>query len=129
MRQQVTAQAACRRQERSEDLPLSLLLFRYLWPFWLFQDASRGDRVARDAAYRHNRGMRIYLPGYLMKWLVSTSLTLAVAQGLESLSSRTNGAPDVFLLMAAGAVVVFVGGLCIMAITAYIYLYLSRHVH
>src|ERR1041384_8115223 len=52
-----------------EDMPLSLVLFRYLWPFWLFKDASRGDRLARAAAYRHNRSMRIYLPGYLMKWM------------------------------------------------------------
>ncbi|MGH8176829.1 MAG: hypothetical protein ACREV5_11265, partial [Steroidobacter sp.] len=42
------------------DMPLSQLLFRYIWPFWLFKDASRGDRTARAAAYRHNRSMRIY---------------------------------------------------------------------
>jgi len=48
------------------DMPLSLVLFRYVWPFWLFKDAARGDRYARAAAYRHNRDMRIHLPGYLM---------------------------------------------------------------
>lgn len=52
-----------------DDLPFSLVLFRYLWPFWLFKDASSGDRLARAAAYRHNRDMRVYLPGYLMKWM------------------------------------------------------------
>ena len=55
-------------------MPFSRVLFRYVWPFWLFKDATRGDRYARAAAYRHNRDMRIYLPGYLMRWvLVSAS--------------------------------------------------------
>ena len=69
-----------------DDMPFSLVLFRYLWPFWLFKDASRGDRDARAAAYRHNRNMRIYLPGYLMRWMFSAA-TFAVTAGFGSLST------------------------------------------
>jgi len=52
------------------DMPFTHVLFRYVWPFWLFKDATRGDRYARAAAYRHNRDMRIHLPGYLLRWVL-----------------------------------------------------------
>ncbi len=107
----------------AEDLPLSLLLFRYLWPFWLFKDATRGDRMARAAAYRHNRGMRVYLPGYLLKWVISCAFALLMIFGFESLSDRRG--PDVFILMAAAMGIVFACGVCVLLMTGYVYLYLS----
>lgn len=112
------------------DLPLSLLLFRYLWPFWLFKNASRGDRLSRAAAYRHNRDMRVYLPGYLLKWAVSTAFAWLVAIEFDSLSSsHVSNAPDMFLIMAAGAGMLFACGLCVLSVTAYVYLYLCRHTY
>ena len=59
-------------------MPLSRVLFRYVWPFWLFRDATRGDRYARAAAYRHNRDMRIHLPGYLLRWLLVAAAVFVV---------------------------------------------------
>jgi len=116
---------------RYEDMPLSLVLFRYLWPFWLFKDASRGDRMTRAAAYRHNRSMRIYLPGYLMKWMLSCVTTFAITAGFGSLSTAqaasAAGSLDVFAIIAAGWGVVFVCSVCVLFITSYIYLYLSRN--
>jgi hypothetical protein len=110
-----------------DDLPFSRVLFRYLWPFWLFRDASSGDRFARAAAYRHNRDMRVYLPGYLMKWMLSSSAALALTMALESLSTHTVGVFDVVTLLAAGSSVMFACGICVVAVTAYIYFYLSRN--
>ena len=52
-----------------DDMPLSLVLFRYLWPFWLFKDASRGNVVERAAAWRHNREQARWLPTYMRRWL------------------------------------------------------------
>jgi hypothetical protein len=109
-----------------DDMPLSLVLFRFLWPFWLFQDASSGDRYARAAAYRHNRDMRVYLPGYLMKWLLSCALILALASGLESLGASFGGV-SVLSIIAAAFGMMFACGVCVMFVTAYIYLYLSRN--
>jgi hypothetical protein len=109
-----------------DDMPLSLVLFRFLWPFWLFQDASSGDRYARAAAYRHNRDMRVYLPGYLMKWLLSCALILALASGFESLGASFGGV-SILSLIAAAFGMVFACGVCVMFVTAYIYLYLSRN--
>lgn len=114
-----------------QDMPLSLVLFRYLWPFWLFKDASRGDRVTRAAAYRHNRSMRIYLPGYLMKWMLSCVTTFAITAGFGSLSTAQAASAarslDVFAIIAAGWGIIFACSVCVFFITSYIYFYLSRN--
>jgi hypothetical protein len=114
-----------------DDMPFSLVVFRYLWPFWLFKDASRGDRLTRAAAYRHNRSMRIYLPGYLMKWVFSCLAAFASTAGFASLSAAQTVTPvrslDVFAIIAAGWGIIFTCSLCVLFITSYIYFYLSRH--
>jgi hypothetical protein len=109
------------------DPPFSQVLLRYVWPFWLFKDATRGDRYARAAAYRHNREMRIYLPGYLLRWLLVSAATLAVAGGFSALSVPHSGAIDVFALLAAGWGIAFACCVCVLCVTSCIYLYLSRH--
>jgi hypothetical protein len=111
------------------DPPLAQVVYRYVWPFWLFKDATRGDRYARAAAYRHNRNMRVHLPGYLMRWLLVSAMTLAVASGFGSLSVPRAGAGDVFALLAAGWGIAFACCVCVLFVTSYIYLYLSRHEH
>jgi len=113
-----------------DDMPLSLVLFRYLWPFWLFKDASRGDRVTRAAAYRHNRSMRIYLPGYLMKWMLSCVTAFAITAAFGSLSVEAATQPrtlDVFAIIAAGWGIIFACSLCVLFITSYVYFYLSHN--
>jgi hypothetical protein len=109
------------------DMPFSLVLFRYVWPFWLFKDATHGDRYARAAAYRHNRDMRIHLPGYLMRWLLVSTLTLAATGAFGSLSTLHAESSNVFALLAAGWGVVFACCVCVLVVTSYIYLYLSRN--
>jgi hypothetical protein len=111
------------------DPPLSQVLYRYVWPFWLFKDATRGDRYARAAAYRHNRDMRVHLPGYLMRWLLVSAAALAVASAFSALSVPTAGALNVFALLAAGSGIAFACCICVLFVTSYIYLYLSRHEH
>jgi hypothetical protein len=117
------------RKSGASRRPVSALV-RYLWPFWLFQDASRGDLYARAAAYRHNVAMRVYLPGYLLKWLVGSALTLGIARQLAALSvSQITGAPDFFIVMAAAIGMLFASEMCLLVLTAYIYFYLSRHLY
>lgn len=110
-----------------EDMPLSIVLFRFLWPFWLFRDAGRGDRFARAAAYRHNRDMRVYLPGYLMKWTLSSTLVLALTSGFDSLARSFSPVSSVLSLITAAFAIVFACSVCILVVTAYLYLYLSKH--
>ncbi len=111
------------------EMPLSRVLFRYVWPFWLFQDAARGDRYARAAAYRHNRDMRIHLPGYLLRWVVASAMSFAVASAFGSASEPRIGAVNVSAVLAAGWGIAFACCLCVLVVTSYIYLYLSRHEH
>lgn len=110
-----------------DTMPLSQVLFRYLWPFWLFKNANTGDGFARAAAYRHNRSMRIYLPGYLMKWLCNCVLALALTMALGSAPTHASGPPALVTLMAAGAGVIFAGAVTVLFVTGYIYVYLSRN--
>ena len=65
-------------------MPFSRVLFRYVCAVLVFKDATRGDRYARAAAYRHNRDMRIHLPGYLLRWVLVSATTFAVASGFGS---------------------------------------------
>ena len=58
-------------------------LYLYLWPFWLFRDAHRGNGLERAAAYRHNRAQRIHLPGYALKWTVLAMLQAGLLAGVE----------------------------------------------
>lgn len=110
-----------------EDMPFSVVLFRYLWPFWLFKDAGRGDRLTRAAAYRHNRSMRVHLPAYLMRWILSAALALMLTTLLERQSVHAVGAVDIFSLMAALSGIAFACSLCVLFVTGYIYAYLQRH--
>lgn len=108
-------------------MPFSQVLFRYLWPFWLFKDASRGDRYARAAAYRHNRSMRMYLPGYMLKWLLSSGLAFAFLSASEALADDGTRRLDLFTLLVGAGAIAFVASLCVLFLTGYIYLYLNRH--
>lgn len=110
-----------------EDMPFSVVLFRFLWPFWLFRDATRGDRFARAAAYRHNRDMRVYLPGYLMKWLLSSTFVLALISGIDAVAPSFTPLSTALSLVSAAFAVVFACSVCVLFVTAYIYLYLSRN--
>lgn len=113
-------------QSRYDEMPFSQVLLRYLWPFWLFRDATRGDRYARAAAYRHNRSMRIYLPAYLLRWLVSSGIALAFASAFGSQAHGNNVQANLLALMAAGWGILFACSLCVLFVVSYIYVYLSQ---
>ncbi|HEY8540182.1 MAG TPA: hypothetical protein VIL28_15030 [Steroidobacteraceae bacterium] len=110
-----------------DDMPLSIVLFRYLWPFWLFKDASRGDRMARAAAYRHNRTMRVHLPRYLMRWFVSSTFVLGLTSAADALAATSPVAPGFLSFLTAGFALIFCFSVCVLFVTSYVYLYLSRN--
>lgn len=63
---------------RSEGEPLWRLLFRFIWPFLYFRDVTRGSKLERQQNYRFNRAMRIYLPGFAVKWSLLTALCFGI---------------------------------------------------
>lgn len=109
-----------------ELAPLGLVVARYWLPFWLFRDATCGDRLARAAAYRHNRSMRMYLPGYMRKWAVQAVFALLLTFGFDSLAT-SHTRLDPFVVFAAGAGIAFACCLCMLLLMGYTYLYLARH--
>lgn len=112
---------------QSPHLPLPQLLYRSLWPFWLFKDASRGDPYARAAAYRHNRRMRVNLPKYLLRWVAGCCLALAAIHAFEAQATPAAKQADFFSLMAAGSGIVFGCAACVVFVIAYVYLYLGQN--
>lgn len=61
---------------RNSQMPDSLwyLLYRFLWPFQYFRDVTTGTKLERQQNYRYNRAMRVYLPGFVVKWAILTAL-------------------------------------------------------
>lgn len=114
-----------------EEMQFSQVLFRYLWPFWLFRDATRGDWRARAAAYRHNRGMRVHLPGYLLRWMVGSAVTFAVTAACDALAIAAGPLQTLpayfYAALAAGGGILFAGSICVLLMTSYVYLYLGKH--
>ena len=64
--------------------PFWWLLYRYFWPFAYFRDVTRGLRMERQQNYRHNRAMRVYLPGFVFKWACLTALCFYLGMALGS---------------------------------------------
>jgi hypothetical protein len=103
-------------------------LLRWFSPFRLMQDVSRGTREERIAAYRHNRRQRGDLRACMRRWAFVLAAAAALTEGFDALAGRglqaQGGAQTVFAYLAAACAVVLVCGLCVLFITAYVYLYL-----
>jgi hypothetical protein len=64
-----------------------------------------------------------------MRLFLVSAATLAVASGFSSLPAAHAGTVNVFAVLAAGWGIAFACCLCVLFVTSYIYLYLSRHEH
>jgi hypothetical protein len=111
---------------RADGMPLSVRLELLLSPFSIFRNASRGDRFARAAAYRYNREMRVYLPGYLTRWSVLAALVLVLMTGAELLAGALPPVSTLLTLVAGAFGVAFTASVCVLFVTAYAYFYLSQ---
>jgi len=63
--------------------PMWRLWFRYFWPFRYFRDVTRGSLLERQLNYRHNRAMRVFLPGFMLKWALFTALWFGFGSALD----------------------------------------------
>jgi hypothetical protein len=105
------------------------VLFRFFSPFSLMKDVSRGSKEERIAAYRHNRRMRGQLPLCMLRWAASCSIAVLLTAYFDALGggAATAGTPSVFVLLAAACATFIACGVCVLFITAYVYLYLVHH--
>lgn len=84
-------------------MPFRTLLYRYFFFGWLFQDASRGSRLERAAAWRHNQAQARWLPTYLWRWLTCGTALFALG-GLVELAWDAPRMSAVFYVPSALAV-------------------------
>ncbi|MFZ5511686.1 MAG: hypothetical protein ACOZCP_16700 [Pseudomonadota bacterium] len=86
------------------------LLYRFFWPFQYFRDVTRGTRLERQQNYRYNRAMRIYLPGFMLKWSFLTGLWFGFGGLLDRMMDLTVPAAGCFVTAGGSFVVVVLLG-------------------
>ena len=97
-------------------------LLRWFSPFRLMKDVSRGTREERIAAYRHNRRRRGELRACMGRWALLLAVTALCTEECDA-----QGLPRVFVYLSAVCATFLVCGLCVLFITAYVYVYLTSH--
>ena len=105
-------------------------LLRWFSPFRLMKDVGRGTREERIAAYRYNRRKRAELTACMRRWVFLLAATALLTQWLDGLGGggvHAEGMPRLFAYLAAACATLLVCGLCVLFITAYVYLYLTSH--
>lgn len=112
---------------------LPCVMIRYLWPFWMFENASCGSMFERAAAYRHNRERRHFLPAYLVKWACIFGLAIAGIRAAEAMSRAFLGiSVDIQLiyeLLACAAGIVAAAALIVEIVIAVLFIFFSQWKH
>ena len=105
-------------------------LLRWFSPFRLMKDVSRGTSEERIAAYRHNRRRRSELRSCMRRWAFVLAAAALLTEGFDALGGaggHVEGLPRIFVYLSAACATFLVCGLCVLFITAYVYLYLMSH--
>ena len=105
-------------------------LLRWFSPFRQMKDVSLGTREERIAAYRHNRRRRGELTACMRRWafvLAAAALLTGWLGALGGTGAHAEGTPKVFAYLAAACALFLACGLCVLFITAYVYVYLTSH--
>src|SRR3982750_3572951 len=105
--------------------PLHYVLALYIWPFWLFRDATLGTSLERWAAYRHNRAQRVHLPVYAWRWSVVSGLFAGAVLAMEVAAKSDPGSAVWRISLIVGALC-FVASLTVLLVILAGYLYLGR---
>jgi hypothetical protein len=105
-------------------------LLRWFSPFRLMRDVNCGTREERIAAYRYNRRRRAELTACMRRWAFALAAAALLTERFDALGGAGGhaGVPaNVFVYLAAACATFLVCGLCVLFITAYVYVYLTRH--
>lgn len=104
-------------------------LLRWFSPFRLMKDVSCGTREERIAAYRYNRRRRGELTACMRRWAFVLAAAALLTEWFDALGggAHADGTPKVFVYLAAACATLLVCGLCVLFITAYVYVYLTNH--
>jgi hypothetical protein len=105
-------------------------LLRGFSPFRLMKDVSCGTCEERIAAYRHNRRRRSELTACMRRWTFVLAAAALLTERFDALGGNggRGGMPaNVFVYLAAACATFLVCALCVLFITAYVYVYLTTH--
>jgi hypothetical protein len=106
-------------------------LLRWFSPFRLMKDVSRGTREERVAAYRYNRRRRGELRSCMRRWAFVLAAAALLTEGFDTLGggagTHVEGLPRICVYLSAACATLLVCGLCVLLITAYVYVYLTSH--
>jgi hypothetical protein len=105
-------------------------VLRWFSPFRLMKDVSCGTGEERIAAYRYNRRRRSELTACMGRWTFVLAAAALLTERFDSLGGAGGHAgaqANVFVYLAAVCATVLVCGLCVLLITAYVYVYLTSH--
>ncbi|HEX3843157.1 MAG TPA: hypothetical protein VHV80_02255 [Steroidobacteraceae bacterium] len=105
-------------------------LLRWFSPFREMKDVSRGTREERIAAFRYNRRRRGELRGCMRRWAFVLAAAAVLTEGFDALGSaggHVEGLPRIFVYLSAACATILVCGLCVLFVTAYVYVYLASH--
>ena len=97
-----------------------------LSPFRPMKDVSRGTPEERIAAYRYNRRRRGELTACMRRWVVLLAAAAVLTARLQALGGAALP-PRVSAYLAAACATLLVYGLCVLFISAYVYVYLTTH--
>ncbi len=103
-------------------------LLNFFSPFRMMKDVSRGTMEQKMAAFRHNRSMRGHLSACMRRWIISCGVAVGLTSICDTLSdgASTSGL-DIFVLLAAASATFLACGICVLSVSAYVYLYLTSH--
>lgn len=101
-------------------------VLRWFSPFRLMKDVSRGTREERIAAYRYNRRQRGDLTACMRHWVLVLALAALLTEWLDA-GGHSQGTGGVFVCLQAICATFLVCGVCVLCVTAYVYLYLASH--
>ena len=104
-------------------------LLRGFSPFRLMKDVNCGTREEQVAAYRYNRRRRGELTACMRRWALALAAAALLTQWFDALGGGGAGAAGtkVFVYLAAACAIFLVCGLCVLFVTACVYVYLTHH--
>lgn len=98
----------------NEEEPLWRVWYRFLWPFIHFRDVTVGSPLERCQHYRHNRAMRIHLPGFALKWLLLSAAWFVSGGFLETRLELAIPAAGCFVAATWALLVAVISSVCWM---------------
>lgn len=105
-------------------------MLRWFSPFRLMKDTGTGTREERIAAYRYNRRRRADLTACMRRWALMLSAAVLLMQWLDGRGgerAHVQGTANVFIYLTAACATFLACGLCVLFVTAYVYVYLTSH--